>query len=683
MQYPVDLDADSLTAADTVWSGSALNVTWKVSNVSQVPTRVNSWYDALYLSTDTVFDAGSDILVDKWQIFGPLTANQSYSKNKPTTIPNGLSGLYYMMLVSDHKDVNNDIYPANNIALKTSGQKAIPVYINLTPSPDLIVETFDIPIECTSGQPFDVIFKVRNIGNGPTSGGSWTDKIYLSTDFEIDNNDDVIATYKRTSALDSSQYYIDTLSVTVPVWANGNYILIYNTDDNDKIYEHMGDSNNTKAAYILAVQPPPTDLIVKDIIIPDSGIVGRPISIGWTVKNIGQNPAKGHMNDLVYLSKDTIVDINDFMISQYNDYLNLIPLAETTRNISVTIPGVAIGGYFVIVKTDVRNNIYESNDDNNASYSIDSVYIDVNKLPFDVLTHDTLFNSTDLHYRIEVPDTLKGETMLSTMKADSVNGINEMYLRYNKSPNRIDYDFSHEFPYQGNQELIVPALDQGNYYMLLFGNTVAGNSQEISLLAEILNFEIRNVSPSTGSNRDYITLEINGSKFAPLLQVWLQNVNDTIYPDTIIYVDRSKVYATFDLLDVPPGLYDVMAHNFCVGITSLANGFEIISGDKGRLGIDIVTPTVSRPHRVTSFTIEYANVGHTDIYNPTLIVISHTGAPIALSSDELSLGLTEIEIPLQVPGEPPGILRPGVTGTVVVYTYTSAGIGLTIVSPNF
>ena len=69
--------------------------------------------------------------------------------------------------------------------------------------------------------------------------------------------------------------------------------------------------------------------------------------------------------------------------------------------------------------------------------------------------------------------------------------------------------------------------------------------------------------------------------------------------------------------------------------------------------------------------------------NPTIIVDSHTGAPIALDADDLGLGLTQIVIPLQVAGEPNNILRPGVTGSVVIYTFTSAGIGITIGSPNF
>ena len=40
----------------------------------------------------------------------------------------------------------------------------------------------------TAGQPFRFVWQVSNIGVGPTYS-SWTDKIYLSTDFNIDAND--------------------------------------------------------------------------------------------------------------------------------------------------------------------------------------------------------------------------------------------------------------------------------------------------------------------------------------------------------------------------------------------------------------------------------------------------------------------------------------------------------------
>jgi len=680
-QYPIDLAAQYLNAPDTAWSGYMASFDWQVKNISGVPTLSVSWYDAIYVSADTIFDA-NDILVDQWKIFGPLESDSSYAKSRTATIPNGLSGFYFLILVTDHTDANFDIDPTNNVALKSQGNLAYPVFIKLTPSPDLIVEEFAVPNECTSGQAFNVVFSVKNTGIGPTIGGSWTDKIYLSTDFVIDKKDDVIGTYTRTSDLDTNASYSDTIEVTVPVKFNGNYILIYNTDDNNVVFEHNADSNNTKVAFILAIQPPPTDLIVEDIIVADTGIVGKQLNVQWTVKNIGQNPGQGNMKDIIYLSSDTIVDIDDPILLLHKDYINLIPLAKETRNATVTIPGSALGDYHILVYTDVKNNIYESDDDNNASYS-NSIYLDVKKLPFDVLTHDTLFNSRDLNYRVEVPDTLKGETMLTTLKADSVNGINEMYLSYNKASNRIDYEFSHEFPYQGNQELVVPALLEGNYYMLLFGNTVAGSEQQISLLAEILNFEIRSIKPSTAANRGKVTVELNGSKFVPLMQVCLQNSTDTIYPDTMYYVDRSKVFVTFELYGEAIGLYDVMAHNFCEGVVSLQNGFEIIDGEKGKLGIDIVTPTVARPHRVTSFTIEYANIGHTDIKNPVIQVESHTDAPIARDPDNLGLGLKYIEIPLQIVGEPNNILRPGATGSIVIYTYTISGIGISISSPNF
>lgn len=681
--YAVNLALTAFSSPDSAYSGQNLNVQWTTVNNSSKSTLPPYWYDALYLSLDTNWNPGSDILVKQWKQNGPLLAGNSYSSSQSALLPNGLNGNYYLIMVTDYTNINNELITRDNRKLKTRSNHPATIKIKLTPSPDLVVKTFTAPQQCTSGQPFKVKFKVKNQGVGPTAVGNWTDKIYLSSDFTINQGDINIGTYNYTrGVLDTGQYYHDSIDVTVPVGNAGNYILIFKTDNADVVYEYNGESNNTANAFIIAVQPPPADIVVNTITLPDSAKVGVRANISWVVENIGHNPASGLMKDMVYLSADTVWDIGDKLIGEYQSNIDLPTLGTQTRSVNNKIPGVAVGDYYVIVRSDILNNIYESNESNNTSHSSSVSYVDMQRLKFNIAKNDTLFNNTDLYYLIEVPDSLKGESMLATLKADSINGSNEMYMKYNQLSTRLNYEYSHSFPYMGNQELLAPYLFKGNYYMLLFGRTPVSTKQNINIKPEILKFDVRSINANKGGNTGKITVALLGAKFNEYMKVRLIKGTDTIHAESLQFVDITKVFVRFNLKDAMPGLYDVVVEHLCEGIKEIPNGFEVKNGTPNYLSVNAIAPNNVRTGRITSFTVEYANLGNTDIVAPSIDIKSYTISPISLSAAGLAYNNTFLHIPLQIPGEPDNILRPGITGSIVIYTKTTAGLGFTISVSN-
>ena len=253
--YPVNLALTTFTAPDSTFSGQNINIQWTTLNNSNKPTLPSYWYDALYLSIDTVWNPGSDILVKEWKQNGPLLAGNSYTNSQNVLIPNGLNGNYYLFMITDRTNVNNETIISDNRKIKSKNNQAASIKIKLTPSPDLVVKTFTAPQQCISGQPFKVVFKIKNQGVGPTMTGNWTDKIYLSTDFTINQGDVNIGTYNYSGGiLDTGQYYQDSINVFIPVGYAGNYILIFKTDNSDVVYEFNGENNNTANTFIIATQ---------------------------------------------------------------------------------------------------------------------------------------------------------------------------------------------------------------------------------------------------------------------------------------------------------------------------------------------------------------------------------------------------------------------------------------------
>ncbi len=674
---PVDLVVTSVVSPDSANSNQPVMVEWTVINTANTQTLF-SWDDAIYLSADSTFNPGSDILLGKRLHYGAILPGNSYSGSLTVGIPNGMNGDYYLLAVADYNQANNDENLLNNYRSRTNAANVMqPIHITLTPPPDLTVTSLLSPTQVFTGKPFKVAWAVGNNGNGVTVPDSWTDRLYLSTDFTVNSGDLLLDSKNHSNALGVNQTYTDSVQVTLPNNLSGNYIVLAATDCSDAIYE-INENNNAKYAFLAVPQPPPADLAVSAVNPPSAVLSGEVAVVAWTLKNKGQNSAGGNIKDMVYFSKDPFWDINDVLFGSFQSLVTLSPGSTISRSISARVNNLPVGYYYAIVKTDVLNGIYETNENNNVSASSVNFFADVRVLPLGVLTSDTLVNFENLYFRIPVADTLYNETMLTILKADSITGMNEMYQKYKYMPTRISYDYSSGNPYRGNQEIIASSVSHGNNYLLLYGNTMAGEEQKVSLLATIMNFSIRSVDPPEGGNTGEVTLKITGSKFDSGVTVRLQQGETALIAKSILFSDYSKMFATFDLRGIQPGPYSVIVEKRDGSAVSLPDGFEVVPGTQTNLSIHIVAPPSARPNRVTSFTIEFANQGNTNLANPAITVESLTSSPIALNVEQLSGLMHKLVVHLSEENGPPDILRPGVTGFLTVYTKTTAGPGYII-----
>lgn len=700
---PVDLKAMSLTAGDTMYSGKTVAVSWVVKNIGQAATIGSFWNDCIYISSDSVWNS-TDTRIHTEQVNTTLQKDSSYTVNASFTLPNGLSGDYYIFVRVDKADANNDVDTSNNTGGKRDGGSLAKTKIILTPPPDLQVAFKSVPSTGTSGQPIKVVWQVTNEGTGPTLNGYWTDQIYLSTDYTVDNSDYRIGGLVHQGNLDKDSSYCDSLNVFIPAHFSGNYVLIIITDAENREYEFDKENNNNIASLISVSKSPPADLIVSDVSTVDSAVSGDVVTVDWTIKNLGINPASGSMRDNVYLSSDTVVDAADKLLGSKNYSISLVKDASTSNSMSVTVGGVALGDYFILVKTDILNNINESNDTNNTGIS-DEINIDIPQLFIGVKKSDTLFDLKEKIYRLHIADSLKGESLLVTLDADSANGNNEMYLRRGAVPTRSEFDFGYSDPFAGDQEIIVPELDTGAYHLMVYGDNTAGTFQPMDLLARILEFEIRKITPSKGGNTGDVTVQIDGSKFNDSTQFSLVNESGSITPlvpdsledaakartpnqlaDTFKIVDPTRAFITFRLTDQELGVYDVIGVNVKDSInldtTVLSQAFTVQEGLPPDLQLNVTRPANARTNRIVSFDVHYTNKGNTDIVNGELEILSNGTTPISFTLDGLSDNKTKLTIPIEENEGIEGRLRPGGSGTVKIYTKATNTLGFSIVLPE-
>jgi hypothetical protein len=390
---PPDLQVESVSGPFTAFSGSPAKVSWTVTNNGPGRTLETQWLDDVYLSTDTTLDA-ADVRLGRLVHQGVLNSGASYSVvNQPMMLPVGIAGNYYFIVVTDVFDqVYENVFEQNN-----SRSSAAVTNVILTPPPDL-VPTFDIiPTSLGAGRDLRVTFTVTNNGISPTVENNWVDRLYLSTDATLDENDLLVQSKTHYGNIGVFQSYTDFLDARLP-WsaAPGNYYLILATDSTDNVFE-LENSNNviaTEAAIPLAIEPP--DLMPTDLTIPGTLLAGHTISASWTVQNTGVGSTNVSRRDDLVLSLDNVLgNADDIVIKSVT--VNPAVLSGATQSVTadnVVIPlALGTGEYHVFVRVDAGNVQFESSEANN---SFGPISVAITQMLPDLIADNVTFNPATL-----------------------------------------------------------------------------------------------------------------------------------------------------------------------------------------------------------------------------------------------------------------------------------------------
>jgi hypothetical protein len=685
---PTDLVIGTVSGPVSGSSGGSIAVSWTVTNTAGHATVATSWRDGVYLSADTTLNPGSDILLVNPLRSGALAAGSSYQRNLTINLPNGIEGEYYLFFRNDIDNQVNDNNRSNNTTYLIT-----PISITLSLSPDLVPTVVNPAANATAGQPLELVWSVANQGQA-TANGPWYDAVYLSDNATLETGDQRLVRRTISGNLAPGAAYTQTTSVNIPQGISGIYYLLLQTDSRNDVYEHGAEDNNVVGWPITVTIPPPADLTVLTVTVPSTAVPGDPITIDWTIQNIGDSPANGTMCDAVFISGDTTWNVNDAHVGNHCRTINLAPgdmaafelqttmpsretLANLHSNLTGDMPGVTPGEYYAIVRTDILNNINESDLSNNTGVSTDTMMVDVTPLTLGVPVSGTLGTSDGRFYRVDVP---AGETLLVTLASNNGLAANELYVRYGQVPSRSNFDYAFTTPLQANQEVIVPATQEGTYYIFLYGANVPGGSQQATITAELLEFEVRAIDSNRGGNVGEITVRVQGAKFDDLTTITLDSpaLSTTIPAYKIEYIHPSLLFATFDLLGAPAGSYDLIAETVAEDPAILIDGFTVLEGGGPQLVTSINHPANTRPGNRMAMTIYFANAGTTDLPTPMKLLLSQGGAPIAQSPAGLTNGSTSLHLMLQEKNGPQDVLRPGATGSIVVYTQATNALSFSL-----
>ncbi|MEZ4699151.1 MAG: CARDB domain-containing protein [Rhodothermales bacterium] len=681
---PVDLAVTSFTAPATGSTGQPIDIRWTIENLGEGAPRHARWDDVLYLSADQRLDPDADLEIARTPRSEGLAPGSSYTRSAAVTLPDGVDGTFYLFVQTDDAGQIADAVPSNNSAVS-----AAPLTIALSPNADLVPTAIDGPASGISGQPVTISWTVENRGEA-AAAGLWSDAVFLSTDKTINAQDVRLGTAASTPPLAAGATYETSLDVTLPIYYSGvNYILVA-IDQDDDVFEGLGETNN-RAVFELSIDtPPPGDLVVTDIVVPETGTPGEPVTIAWTVQNQGENAVRGQLSDAVYLSTDDTWQLEDPLLGATLRFVDLAPGAtlsvrktvdlsrlyrsDAEGNITGELPGLAPGTYRAIVRVDIRNNIRETDEANNATSSSDRIATDLPVLDLGGSITVSLTTGASRYVRVNVPEDVT--TFKVTATSDAANASNEVFVRGGAVPTRTEFDVSTRDPFAGDQDVLVPAGEPGSYFVLLFARQGPEAAQLVTLAAEPVSFELAGIDIPRGGTGGAVTVKMTGAAFGRRLRAALEK-DGARYPTfDILRTSAVEAYATFDLSDVPTGRYDVVLEQNASYLTEtpgagepyepddivlrsvLADAFEVVDAPRVEPEISATAPTILRVGQLFTTDIVVANRGDNDMVSPLLLVGTSPATYTTLHPDETVTGGLKRVLAL---GEGPfaGILRPG------------------------
>jgi hypothetical protein len=669
-----DLQVTQVSSPSSGQSGQALTVNWTVKNFGNSTTNINYWYDGVYLSTDNQI-SNDDILLGYAYRSEALDASEQYSVSRSFNLPNNLqAGNYYTLVRADALNYVYEGSLENNNDKATEGTTA-GTSIGVTASPDLVMVSVDAPTTGIGGQNLTVSWTVSNAGTVETGQRSWYEAFYLSRDQVFDRNSDTYLGYSYyTGNLAAGTTYSKTESFRLPQGISGPFYLFAQTDAGYSLYEGTAENNNVaydpNSVEVSLAQP--GDLVVGTITIPANGVTGQNASITYTVTNQGSNAILGNWSDSLYLSKDGQWDINDLFLGQVNNSREVLSGNSYTNTLTAPLPGVVPGDYQVIIRSDIRNQIPESNESNNLKATLDQVKIDIESLTLGTSTTGTLGQGQAVYYRFDVG---AGETLRLKLDSASSTATNELYLRYGEVPTRSAFDLGFSEALSPDQEIVVPETQAGTYYVLAYGGNVP-NVANYTLTAKELPFEIEKLSSKSGGNVGQITLEVTGAKFDRLTQLQLRQGTNILTPIWQDYIDPTRIRVTFDLAGASVGNYDLRAYSsrsildvdidgekivekeVVKGDVTFSNAFEVTGGGGGNLKTNLSLPSAARFNSSFSYLVNVTNTGNNDINVPVLQVTSPNGTPLSLTSYGLSFNSSQEQV-MVVGKYRPTVLAPG------------------------
>lgn len=666
-----DLEVTAYSLKDTLITSQDTPLHFTVSNTGEWDAGKTT--TLVYLSPDDKYDYSDTRLASIST--NAITKGAAIEQQATINIADKMSGNWYLLI---RTDVNNQLVEMNE-----NNVKAIPITVVHAPLPDLTVTALSTDDVLTSGQPMKITAKIRNNGKHATRSDKWSDTYYLSPSTVLNTKSAVrLGSKTHVGTQNVGSEYTSNVSFTIPSNVQGNYILFVVTDAADAIVEE-DENNNSKGipVFVNGSADTPADLQIASVTAPGTIKAGEDVTITYKVENVGEYAAAANLHDVIYLSKDNKWDMNDVMVGIVSGNVSIAPGNTITRNATGRIVNMPEGDYYVIVKTNSSRTVAEENTDNNVG-----VMKSTSRLSFNTISlGGSASINTSGYYKLNIPGGYEGKTVGFYLEhpEDAAAGL---YAAYEQVPSTAKYGFVSSSLSGTQQEVLIPNVQAGNYYILAQDNAALinstgnvfyldGSNQQsantaMTLSAKEVHFGATTLSISEGGNGGWVTTDVNGALFDSIMDFRLKMEQTVIPAEAVTFNGMTRSHVTFNLNKAEVGSYDVVSELPNGTLATLPNGFKVIPGASVNLGAKIDAPSVVRVGNYAPVSISYANGGNTDCELYDLILVIDNGY-LSTTIEGLEKHESVLHLPIDTEGDIRGYktIPPGTQKTINIFMY--------------
>ena len=406
------------------------------------------------------------------------------------------------------------------------------------------------------------------------------------------------------------------------------------------------------------------------------------MTLQWHIWNNGSLAARGYKCDTAYLSEDSEWDITDhqlgrpvcsFISIRSESGSSMQQRGQRYRAMRST-PFVAQENYSCIVRS--RTNIRDPNLLNNIGASNTPVRVNAPTIFLDVKTNLSITPGNDLVYKVEnIPSE---KTLIARLTTVESTRFHDVLLRHRNPPTGSVHDAFSMHTLSQNQTAIVQSTKPGTYYIRIESFGRSTDPYQIQVEVKVAVFEITSIDPTFVAPLGNVTLHISGTLISNEVEATMVNENAsvTITAHSLYWFSSIEVYATFDIENVPTGIYGVLlTHKKTYQQAILKNKLSIFSGIPGQISTRIDAPRNLLRGESTIVTLFVQNIGNTDVLTPIMFIRSNRQVQLSIAD---SSGQTDnnyaselIFLPVPLQG-PPGIIRPGVTTKTLFHVLPSS-----------
>ncbi|MHC1706013.1 MAG: CARDB domain-containing protein [Bacteroidales bacterium] len=418
-----DIAWNSIGCPSAAFGNDSITVVYSMINSGQLAISNKTWYDNIYLSSSPVYSVSNSLYVGTRENQNmDFDIDSVYTRSVRFKVPYTYHGTYYVHVFSDVYNQISESNNNNNVAVSD------PLDIILRPPADLVVTGVNAPLTTNAGETIEVSWTVLNQGINAPMEDSWVDKVYLSVLDTFNVSQSLLmsqVSISGGSGLAQDAFYDRSASFIIPYGLSGNYYVYIVADANNNVFEYLYNNNNSGRSS----NPVFIENVYADLVVSSTGFTvdtvqpGQIISLSWITRNQGPDVAYKPWWTGLYLSDNT--GLNNNYLGLYSDQYpgnNLSFNQVFEQSALVQIPNVLEGWKYLVIVTDLYNNVYETgpggtNLNFNNTYVCEiPVYVkvplvepsDLNILSFEA--SDSVFSGNDLSISYWVENIGAGST---------------------------------------------------------------------------------------------------------------------------------------------------------------------------------------------------------------------------------------------------------------------------------